>query len=191
MKLVIDRTKESLQSVANSNLESFQLQVEQTLKEWDCLANRIHSESHGPELNANAVSLDCPTVQKDINRLKIESESWKTLLNKYRIIAEQLEKKVQQGKETGITPDSTSLARSSQYEVIQSKPHYNLLLSSQQHTLQTMALIMDTQLKMVGNLLSIKEQSQLVVKETSEQLVAESGFQDLSSDLVKTLMEKP
>ncbi|KAG7243487.1 hypothetical protein INR49_011043 [Caranx melampygus] len=47
---------------------------------------------------------------------------------------------------------------------------------------------MDTQCKMVRELLSIKEQSQLLVKETSGRLAAEAGFQDLSPDPIRNLL---
>ncbi|KAK7940457.1 hypothetical protein WMY93_003783 [Mugilogobius chulae] len=181
MKMAIDRTKYSLQTAAHSSMESFQSKVDQILKEWDCLANTIQSEcqSNG----------DSPW--NAISRLEMEKESWEALLNKHKNKAELLERKVQQGQETVIRLDSALLAKSSQYEVIKSKPNYHLVLSRQQPQLQTMALIMDTQCKMVNHLLSIRDQSKLVVKETSGQLAAESGLPEPSSDLVKHLITQP
>ncbi|KAJ0047417.1 hypothetical protein NL108_002979 [Boleophthalmus pectinirostris] len=195
MKKAIDRTQSSLQTAAHSSMESFQIKVDKMLKEWNCLAKRIQSES---QFNGDGACSDDPSIQnamekikKAISRLEMEKESWETLLNKHRDKAEKLEKKVQKGQETGITPDSASLSQSSQYQVIESKPDYNLVLSRQQPRLQTMALIMDTQCKMVKTLLFIRDQSKLVVKETSGQLAAESGLPELSSDLVKNLITQP
>lgn len=198
MKMAIERTQSSLQTAKNSSVESFQANVQQMLKEWDSLAQSIQNEYHGSQTNGNAASLDDPSIQmsmekikKAINRLEVESESWENLLNKHRDKAEQLDRKVQKGHESHITPDSAALAKSSQYQVIQSKPNYNHVLSRQQPMLQTMALIMDTQCKMVKNLISIRDQSKLVVKEASGQLAAESGLPELSSDLVKNLLTQP
>lgn len=187
MRLAIDRTQNSLKTATNSSLDSFQIKVEHMQKEWDCLAKSICSESHGPQPNGNAASLGEASAQSamekiktTIKRLEAESESWETMLKKHKDKAEQLQRKVQMGHENGITPDSTSLSLSSQHQVILSKPNYNTVLSKQQPMLQTMALIMDTQCKMVKNLLSIKDQSQLVVKETSGQLATASGLHDLT-----------
>uniref|UniRef100_UPI0037E99BED kinetochore-associated protein DSN1 homolog n=1 Tax=Semicossyphus pulcher TaxID=241346 RepID=UPI0037E99BED len=196
MKLAIERTGNSLQSVPNNSLESFQKQVEHMQKECDCLAKNIQSEPQDHPLSASAASDPTvqgamETLQKAIHRLQAESESWEALLNKHQRKAEELERKVEQGQENGVSLDSTSAARSSQYNFIQRKPDYRGLLSRQQPMFHTMAMIMDTQGKMVRELLSIKEQSQLLVKETSGRLAAEAGFQDLSSDIVKNLMTAP
>ncbi|KAM7387152.1 hypothetical protein PAMA_009662 [Pampus argenteus] len=193
MRLAIERTQYSLQSVPNFSLESFQKQVEHIQKEWSCLAKSIRSEPQNHQLAASAASTSDPTVQtamekiqKATSRLQAEGESWKILLNKHRSKAEELGRKVEQGQKGGVSLDSTSVAQSSQYQFIQSKPDYHSLLSRQQPKLHTMAMIMDTQCKMVRELLSIKEQSQLLVKETSGRLAAEAGFQALSPDLIRS-----
>ncbi|XP_059203652.1 kinetochore-associated protein DSN1 homolog [Centropristis striata] len=198
MRLAIERTQNSLQSLPNTSLEFFQKQVEHIQKEWGCLAKSIRNEEVSRQLPSQAASSSDPAlqramekVQKAINRLQTESESWEALLNKHRSKAEELERKVEQGKEEGISLDSTCVAQSSQYHFIQSKPDYRGLLSRQQPMLHTMAIIMDTQSKMVEELLSIKEQSQLLVKETSGRLAAEAGFQELSPDLIRNLMAAP
>ncbi|XP_026207819.1 kinetochore-associated protein DSN1 homolog [Anabas testudineus] len=196
MRLAIERTQNSLQSVPNTSLESFQKQVKHIQNEWGCLAKSIHNQQQAPKPTASAASNPdlqkaMENVQKAINRLQTENESWETLLNKHRRKAEELERKVEQGQQTGVPLDSTSLAQSSQYLFIQSKPDYHSLLCRQQPMLHTVEMIMDTQCKMVRGLLSIKEQSQLVVKETSGRLVAEAGFQELSSDLIKNLIAAP
>ncbi|XP_045894312.1 kinetochore-associated protein DSN1 homolog [Micropterus dolomieu] len=198
MKLVIERTQNLLQSVPNTSLESFQKQVEQMQKEWGCLAKGLRSKPQGHQLPASAASSSDPAVQKAmekvqkaINRLQAESESWDVLLNKHRSKAEELQRKVEQGQERGVSLDSTSVAQSSQYHFIQNKPDYQSVLCRQQPMLHTMEMIMGTQCKMVRELLSIKEQSQLLVKETSGRLAAEAGFQDLSPDLIRSLMAAP
>ncbi|KAM6904697.1 kinetochore-associated protein DSN1 homolog [Xenentodon cancila] len=135
-----------------------------------------------------AVQRAMEDVQRAINRLQAESESWEALLNKHHSKAEELEQKVERGQKTGISLNSTSMAQSSQYPVIQSKPDYHSLLSRQQPMLHTMAMIMDTQCKMIRELLSIKDISHLLLKETSARLAEEAGFQDLSSDPLRNLM---
>ncbi|XP_042360308.1 kinetochore-associated protein DSN1 homolog [Plectropomus leopardus] len=196
MRLAIERTQDSLQSVPNTSLEAFKKQVEVLQKEWGHLAKSIRDEHQSHQLPAcaasdSAVQRAMQKVQKAINRLQAESESWEALLNKHQSKAEELERKVEQGQERGISLDSTSVAQSSQYHFIQSKPDYHSLLCRQQPMLHTMAMIMDTQNKMVRKLLSIKEQSQLVVKETSGRLAAEAGFQDLPPDPIRNLMALP
>ncbi|CAI5675739.1 unnamed protein product [Oreochromis niloticus] len=213
MKLAIGRTQNQLQSVPNASLETFQKQVEHIQKEWGCLADSIHNETH--QQPSSAARSSNPAVQKAmekyqraINRLQAESESWEALLNKHRNKAKELEMKVEHGQETGVTLESTSVAQSSQHLFIQSKPDYQAVLCKQQPLLHTMSMIvcwnfffffiiivtrkpesnMDTQCKMVRELLSIKTHSQLLVKETSGRLAAEAGFQDLSSDPLRNLM---
>ncbi|XP_056263343.1 kinetochore-associated protein DSN1 homolog isoform X2 [Pseudoliparis swirei] len=197
MKLAIERTQSSLQSVPNASLDSFQKQVEQMQKEWGCLTKSIRDEPGG-QLPARAASSSDPVVQKamervqkSINSLQAESESWEALLNKHRSKAEELERKVEQGQKGGVSLDATSVAQSSQYHFIQSKPDYHSILCRQQPMLHTMAMIMDTQSKMVRELLSIKEQSQLLVKETSGRLAAKAGFQDILPDLIRNLIAAP
>ncbi|KAL6103091.1 dsn1 [Pungitius sinensis] len=198
MKLAIERTQSAIQSVPNTSLESFQKQVVHMQKEWGRLAKRIRDEPEGHQLPAMAASSSDPVVQKAMQkvtkaiiRFQAESESWEALLIKHRSKAEELERKLEQGQKGGVSLDSSSVAQSSQYRFIQSKPDYQGLLCRQQPMLHTMAMIMDTQSKMVRELLSIKEQSQLLVKETSGRLAAEAGFQDLSPDLIRNLIAAP
>lgn len=184
MKMAIERTQNLLISVPNSSLESFQKQVEHMEKDWGHLAKSIRKEPGNDELSAKAASDPAvhrasEKLQKAINRLQAESESWEALLNKHRSKAEELERKVERGQEGGISLDLASVAQSSQYHCIQSQPDYNALLCRQQPMLHTMTMIMDTQSKMVKEFSSIKEQSQLLVKETSGRLAAEAGIQDL------------
>ncbi|CAB1449708.1 unnamed protein product [Pleuronectes platessa] len=198
MRLAVERTQNSLQSVPKSSLERFQKQVEHMQKEWGYLAKSLHIKPQVDQLHASAASSCDPAVQravekvqKTINRLQAESESWEALLNKHRSKAEEVERKVEQGQERGIALDSSCMAESSQYLFIQNKPDYHGLLCRQQPKLHTIAVIMDTQCKMVRDLLSVKEQSQLIVKETSSRLAAEAGFQDLSPDPFRNLMAAP
>ncbi|XP_060946782.1 kinetochore-associated protein DSN1 homolog [Limanda limanda] len=198
MRLAVERTQNSLQSVPSSSLECFQKQVEHMQKEWGYLAKSLHSKPQVHQLHASAASSCDPAVQravekvqKTINRLQAESESWEALLNKHRSKAEEVERKVEQGQERGIALDSSCMDESSQFLFIQNKPDYHGLLCRQQPKLHTIAVIMDTQCKMVRDLLSVKEQSQLLVKETSGRLAAEAGFQDLSPDPFRNLMAAP
>lgn len=196
MKLAIERTQSSLQSVPHTSMESFHKQVEHMQKDWGCLAKSICDEPGAHQLPSIAASdpvvqKAMEKVQKGINRLQAESDSWEELLNKHRSKAEELERKVEQGQKGGVSLDSTAVARSSQHRFIQSKPDYHGLLCRQQPMLHTMAAIMDIQGKMVRELLSIKEQSQLLVKETSGRLAAEARFPDLSADVIRNFIAAP
>uniref|UniRef100_A0A3Q3WZQ5 Uncharacterized protein n=1 Tax=Mola mola TaxID=94237 RepID=A0A3Q3WZQ5_MOLML len=141
-------------------------QVEHLKKEWTCLAKIISSE------HPTSTSSSDPSVQRAMEKvrkatnLQGESECWEALLKKHRTKAEELEK-VEQGLERGVLLDSTSLAQSSQHHFIQSKPDYHSVLRRQQPMLHTM---MDIQSKMVRELMFFKDQSQLLVKETSGRL---------------------
>ncbi|KAM8844052.1 kinetochore-associated protein DSN1 homolog isoform 2-T2 [Spinachia spinachia] len=198
MKLAIERTQSALQSVPNTSLESFQKQVVHMQKEWSCLAKSIRDEPEGHQLPATTASSSDPVLQeamekvkKALNRFQAESESWEALLIKHRSRAEELESKLERGKKGGVSVDSSLVAQSSQYRFIQSKPDYQGLLCRQQPMLHTIAMIMDTESKMVRELLSIKEQSQLLVKKTSGRLAAEAGFQDLPPDPIRNLIAAP
>ncbi|XP_068193299.1 kinetochore-associated protein DSN1 homolog [Antennarius striatus] len=198
MRLAIEKIQNSLESLPKASLESFNQQVQLMHKDWAFLAESIRGEPENHQPLASTVRLSDPSVQiameklrKAINRLKEESKSWESLLNKHRNKAEELKRKVEQGQETGIPLDSASVAQSSQYHLIQSKPDYHGLLCRQQPILHTMAMIMDAQRKMVKQLLVIKDQSQLFVKETSGRLAAEAGFEDLPPDPLRKLMAAP
>lgn len=196
MKLAIERCQSSLQLVPNASMECFQRKVENIQKECDCLAKKIRSESQHHPLPASAVSDPVlqeamEKYQKAIYRLKVESESWEALFNKHQKKAQDLERKVEQGQEKGLPLDSSAVTRSSQYQFITSKPDYHGFLCRQLPMFHTVAMVMETQCKKVRDLQSIKEQCQLLVKETSGRLAAEAGFQALSADVVKNLMTTP
>ncbi|XP_043955571.1 kinetochore-associated protein DSN1 homolog isoform X2 [Gambusia affinis] len=196
MEMALERTQNSLESFPKASLDSFKKQVENIKMEWSCLTKNTSNEPHKlsssqPNCSQPAVQRAMENVQKAIIRLKAESESWEALMNKHKKSAEELEKKVKMGQETGIPLNSTLIVQSSQNSVIQSKPNYHNVLCRQQPMMHTMAMIMDTQCKMIQQLLTIKEQSQLLVKKTSVQLAEEAGFQELSSNLLKNLMSAP
>ncbi|PWA17609.1 hypothetical protein CCH79_00008151 [Gambusia affinis] len=177
MEMALERTQNSLESFPKASLDSFKKQVENIKMEWSCLTKNTSNEPH--------------KLSSSQPKLKAESESWEALMNKHKKSAEELEKKVKMGQETGIPLNSTLIVQSSQNSVIQSKPNYHNVLCRQQPMMHTMAMIMDTQCKMIQQLLTIKEQSQLLVKKTSVQLAEEAGFQELSSNLLKNLMSAP
>lgn len=56
-------------------------------------------------------------------------------------------RKVEQGQQTGVPLDSTSLAQSSQYLFIQSKPDYHSLLCRQQPMLHTVEMIVSFEIR--------------------------------------------
>ncbi|XP_054615755.1 kinetochore-associated protein DSN1 homolog isoform X2 [Dunckerocampus dactyliophorus] len=215
MKLAIDRLQNSLKSVTNSSPpESFQKQVENLQTEWHTLTQSIGSEQQLPDSAARCGDLAMRTATEkflnNTNRLQAEIESWEALLQKHQSRAEELKRleyvqychqtvllsfvssichrKVAQGHKKAVSLDHTRLALSSQYQLIRNKPDYHGFLCRQQPIMHTMAAIMDTQCKIVRELQSIKEQSQLMVKETSGRLAAQAGFRDHSANTIKELV---
>ncbi|XP_041718587.2 kinetochore-associated protein DSN1 homolog isoform X1 [Coregonus clupeaformis] len=196
MRLAVEKLQDSLSTTPNASLESLQTQVEAVQKGWCCLAKDLRSEppcQQPPTSTASDTAMQNTMEQtrKAIHRLQAESASWESLLDKHRSKAEELARRVEQGQEKGVTLDPSCLAQSSQSQLIQNKPDYHSLLCRQQPILSTMDMVMDTQCKMVRELLSIQEQSQLLVKETSRRLAADGGFQDLPSDPVRDLLAGP
>ncbi|KAF6727784.1 Kinetochore-associated protein DSN1-like [Oryzias melastigma] len=194
MKWALDRTQSSLKTVPKSSPETFQKQVEHIHKEWSGLTKSVYDESHRvPSSSTSETDMKrvMENVQKATNRLNEENQSWEALLSKHRNKAEELNRMVEKGQETGIPLDSAAMAQSSVYHVIQNKPNYHDLLCRQRPMLHAMEMIMDTQCKMVRELLSIKEMSTLLLKEASGRLAEEAGFQTLPTDILKNLMSAP
>ncbi|KAM3864421.1 kinetochore-associated protein DSN1 homolog [Diretmus argenteus] len=111
MRLAIERTQSSLQSTPNASLDD------------------------------PAVQRAMEQTRKAICRLQAESDFWEALLNKHRSKAEELTRREEQGQESGVALDPSSLARSSQYQLIQSKPDYRGILRRQQPILDTMGMV--------------------------------------------------
>ncbi|XP_045076965.1 uncharacterized protein LOC121569748 [Coregonus clupeaformis] len=196
LKLAVEKLQDSLSTTPNASLESLQTQVEAVQKGWCCLAKDLRSEppcQQPPTSTASDTAMQNTMEQKRkaIHRLQAESASWESLLDKHRSKAEELARRVEQGQEKGVTLDPSCLAQSSQSQLLQNKPDYHSLLCRQQPILSTMDMVIDTQSKMIRELLSIQEQSQALVKETSSRLVADAGFQDLLSDPVRDLLAGP
>uniref|UniRef100_A0A4W5Q5V5 DSN1 component of MIS12 kinetochore complex n=1 Tax=Hucho hucho TaxID=62062 RepID=A0A4W5Q5V5_9TELE len=196
MRLAVEKLQDSLSTTPNGSFESLKTQVEAVLKGWCCLAKDLRSEpqcQQPPITTASDTAMQNTMGQtrKAIHRLQAESASWESLLDKHRSKAEELARQVEQCQEKGVMLDPSCLAQSSQSQLIQNKPDYHSLLCRQQPVLSTMDMVMDTQCKIVRELLSIQEQSQLLVKETSSRLAADVGFQDLSSDPVRDLLTGP
>lgn len=197
MKLALKKLRDSLQSEPNFSLEAFEKRVDSITRECASLADTPDSEEDNDDPSTAVRSCD-PEVQasmdnmrKAINMLKAENDSWEALLDKHRSKAKELQRKVAEGPLITPSTDNASLANSSQYQLIKDKPDYRAILSRQQPVLQKMELIMDTQSKMVRELMSIKEQSQLIVKETSRRLANAAGFYDQPHDPIRKLLEGP
>ncbi|KTG06715.1 hypothetical protein cypCar_00013254 [Cyprinus carpio] len=137
------------------------------------------------------VNMTAARIQEDINRLQAESMSWESLLNKHRSKAEELDKCVERGEEKGLPLDPSCFAKSSQSRLILNKPDYKAVLMGQQKLLRNMELVMDSQCCIMRELLSFREKSQLLLKETSARLAARAGFHNLPSSPVRQLIKGP
>ncbi|XP_051904388.1 kinetochore-associated protein DSN1 homolog [Hippocampus zosterae] len=191
MKLATDRLHNSLQSVPNSSPESFQKQVEKLKKKCKSVTKSMSSEEQNQRIGEHGART-AMVIENTINRIEAESQSWEALALKHQSKAEELERKLAQGQKEAIALDHTCVAQSSQYQLIRSKPDYRDLLHRLQSTLQTTAtLVTDAQCQLAQELQSVKELSQLVVKETSGRLAAQAGFQHLSPNVIQDLISAP
>ncbi|XP_053708245.1 kinetochore-associated protein DSN1 homolog isoform X1 [Synchiropus splendidus] len=183
MKMAVKRLQNTLQSVPNSSMESFQKRVDSITRECASLADTINSEVQNEDPPARpcdpAVQKSMENMRKAINLLKAESNSWQVLLDQHRSKANDLQKKVAEAPQKTGSIDYTSISYSSQYQLIKDKPNYSAVLTRPQPMLQTMEMIMDTQSKMLRELLSIEQQAHLIVKETSVRLRTAAGFHEL------------
>ncbi|XP_077413956.1 kinetochore-associated protein DSN1 homolog isoform X2 [Vanacampus margaritifer] len=189
MKLATDKLQNSLQSVPNSSLESFQKKVEKLKKKSKSVSKSSEQQTQKTgELGARTATV----IKNTIKRIQAESQSWDALSHKHRTKAEELERKLAQGQNEAFSLDHTCMAQSVQYQLIQSKPDYRGHLCRLESEMRIMApVVMDTQCKLTRVLQSVKKLSQLVVKETSGRLAAQAGFQDNSADIIHDLLCVP
>ncbi|XP_016321119.1 kinetochore-associated protein DSN1 homolog isoform X2 [Sinocyclocheilus anshuiensis] len=173
MQRTVKRAKNSLYTVPGVDTETLQTQVESLHEEWDGLAKDIRRETQNslPTVESDpVVNMTTARVQEDINRLQAESMSWESLLNKHRSKAAEIDKCVERGEEKGVPLDPSCFAKSSQSRLILNKPDYKAVLMGQQKLLRNMELVMDSQCCIMRELLSFREKSQLLLKETSARL---------------------
>ncbi|XP_010890833.2 uncharacterized protein LOC105023383 isoform X2 [Esox lucius] len=185
MRLAVEKLQDSLSTTPDASLESLQAQVEVLQKEWFSLAKDLRS--HTP--TASDPGLE--QIRETIHRLQTERASWKLLLEKHRSKAKELDRRVEQGQEVGLPLDPSRVAQSSQSQLILAKPDYHSVLARQQPLLHTVDMVINTQCKMIREVLSIQESSELLLQEMSRRLAADAGFQDLSSDPVRSLLAVP
>uniref|UniRef100_A0A673FY72 Kinetochore-associated protein DSN1 homolog n=1 Tax=Sinocyclocheilus rhinocerous TaxID=307959 RepID=A0A673FY72_9TELE len=194
MQRTVKRAKNSLYTVPGVDTETLQTQVESLHEEWDGLAKDIRRETQNslPTVESDpVVNMTTAHVQEDINRLQAESMSWELLLNKHRSKAAEIDKCVERGEEKGVPLDPSCFAKSSQSRLILNKPDYKAVLMGQQKLLRNVELVMDSQCCIMRDLLSFREKSQLLLKETSARLAARAGFQNLPSSPVRQLIKGP
>ncbi|KAJ8373181.1 hypothetical protein AAFF_G00270140 [Aldrovandia affinis] len=188
------KLQERLSSTPGANLDRLQEQVECVQREWCCLAQDIRGEMPSVQPSQTVTERD-PGVQKtmeqikkSVHRLQTECGLWDSLLLKHRSKSEELARRAEQGRAEGVAMDTSCLAQSSQSQLIFSKPDYHSALLRQQAVLHTMELLMDSQCKIMRELLSFQEQSQMLVKETSRRLASNAGFHTLPSSPVRRLL---
>ncbi|XP_026116738.1 kinetochore-associated protein DSN1 homolog [Carassius auratus] len=192
MQRTVKRAKSSLYTVPGVDTETLQAQVESLHGEWDSLAEDIRRETPSslPAVESDpVVNMTTAHIQEDIDRLQAESMSWESLLNQHRSKADELDKCVERGEEKGLPLDPSCFEKSSQSQLILNKPDYKAVLVGQQKLLRNMELVMDSQCCVMRELLSFREKSQLLLKETSARLAARAGFQNLPSSPVKQLIK--
>ncbi|XP_056609245.1 kinetochore-associated protein DSN1 homolog [Triplophysa dalaica] len=194
MQNTVKRVKNSLYTIPGIDIETLQTQVESLHEQWDTAAKEISRETQNslPSVDSDpAVKEITSRIQDDINRLQAETISWESLLNKHRTKADELDKCVERGEEKAVPLDQSCLAKSSQSQLIQSKPDYKAVLMRQQKVLRNMELVMDSKCCIMRELLSFHENSQLLLKETSARMVSRAGFQNIPSSPVRQLIKGP
>ncbi|KAG7460292.1 hypothetical protein MATL_G00219850 [Megalops atlanticus] len=192
-ELAVQKLQDCVAATAGACQERLLSQVEVLQREWCCLASDIRQEVQGqpPQTGADsdpAVQTTMDQIRKSILVLQTERDLWDSLLLKHRSKAEELARRVEQGRAEGVAMDPTCLAQSSQSQLIFSKPDYHSALLRQHGVLHTMEMLMDSQCKMVRELLSFQEQSHMLVKEISGTLASSAGFQTLPSSPVRKLL---
>lgn len=194
MQRTVKRVKNSLYTIPGVDIETLQTQVESLHEQWDTVTKEASrgTQNSLPSVDSDpAVKEITSHIQEDINRLQAESISWQSLLNKHQTKADELDKCVERGEEKGVPLDQSCLAKSSQNQLIQSKPDYKAVLMRQQKVLRNMELVLDSQCCIMRELLSFHENSQLLLKETSARMASRAGFQNLPSSPVKQLIKGP
>lgn len=192
MQRTVQRVKSSLYTIPGVDTETLQTQVESLHEEWDSLAKDISREAQNslqPAESDPVVNMTTARIQEDINRLQAECSSWEALLDKHRSKADELNKCVERGEDTGVPLNPSCFAKSSQSQLILNKPDYKTVLTRQQKLLQNMELVMDSQCCIMRDLLSFHEKSQLLLKETSARLASSAGFKDLPSSPIRQLVK--
>ncbi|XP_057716556.1 kinetochore-associated protein DSN1 homolog [Corythoichthys intestinalis] len=187
MNLSLDKLQNSLLSVPNSSPELFRKKVEKLKKKSSSVTEAISNQQQSQRTEDSKVRA-IRLFQNTINRIQAEINSWETLSQKHKSQAEELERKVAQNQKEVISLDDACTIKSKQYELIRSKPDYNGLLSKRRSILNTVTSVMGTQHKINRALQSVKETSQLMLKEISGRLAAHAGFQGHSPDLILDLM---
>lgn len=194
MQKTVKRAKNSLYTIPGVDTEILQTQIESLHEKWDTVAEEISNETQTslPSVDSDPVVKEISErIQKDINRLQAESLSWESLLNKHRTKAEELDKCVERGEEKGVPLDQSCLAKSSQSQIIQSKPDYKAVLIRQQNLLRNMELVMDSKCRITRELLSFHENSHLLLKETSARMASRAGLQNPSFSPIRKLIKGP
>ncbi|KAI1884307.1 hypothetical protein AGOR_G00225080 [Albula goreensis] len=193
MQHALQKLQSTLSCTPGASLDRLQLQVKTVQREWACLAQDIRGGMQGQPSQTNTDSdpgmqRTMEQIRKSIQSLQTECGFWDSLLLKHRSKAEELARHVEQGQAEGVAMDTSGLAQSSQSQLILSKPDYHSALLRQQAVLHTMELLMDSHCKMMRELLSFQEQSQMLVKETSSRLASSAGFSTLPPSPVRRLL---
>ncbi|KAG9337830.1 hypothetical protein JZ751_027481 [Albula glossodonta] len=118
--------------------------VKTVQREWACLAQDIRGGMQGQPSQTNTDS--DPGLQRTMEQIR-----------------KSIQRHVEQGQAEGVAMDTSGLAQSSQSQLILSKPDYHSALLRQQAVLHTMELLMDSHCKMMRELLSFQEQSQMLL----------------------------
>ncbi|XP_077590920.1 kinetochore-associated protein DSN1 homolog [Stigmatopora nigra] len=187
LNLSMDSLRNLLLDVPESSSESFEKQAKKLKKKSISLTQNISSQQLPPrtgDFKVRGVHL----FRNTIDRIQAESHSWENLSEKHKILAEELEKKLAEKQKKVISLDHECVKLSSQYGLIRTKPDYSGLLAKRRSMLNAVATFVDTRCKFNRELQSVKEVSQLMVKEISGKLAAQAGFEDHSPKVILDLM---
>ncbi|XP_036409291.1 kinetochore-associated protein DSN1 homolog [Megalops cyprinoides] len=192
-ELAVQKLQDCVAAAPGGCRESLHSQVELLQREWCCLAQDIRQEVQGqlPQTSTDsdpAMQKTMDQIRKSVLMLQAERDLWDSVLLRHRSKAEELARRVEQGRAEGVAMDPACLMQSSQSQLILSKPDYHSALLRQHGVLHTMEMLMDSRCKIVRELLSFQEQSHMLVKEISGTLASSAGFQTLPSSPVRKLL---
>ncbi|XP_069051528.1 kinetochore-associated protein DSN1 homolog isoform X2 [Lepisosteus oculatus] len=196
VKFALTKLQQSLLHVPGADLELLQSEVSSVCEEVSLLRSAGPSQE-GPSVDTKPPDSNPPKpeasqtveeMKRSIEILTAECSAWESLLQKHRCRAEEMARRVSEGKEHGIPLDPGLLSQSSQSKVILGKPDYRSVLQRQTPALQFMELLVDNHCKLNQMLLSFQQEAEGFLKKASAKLTS-SAFRDLEQSPIKKILK--
>uniref|UniRef100_A0A8D0FHE0 DSN1 component of MIS12 kinetochore complex n=1 Tax=Strix occidentalis caurina TaxID=311401 RepID=A0A8D0FHE0_STROC len=123
-------------------------------------------------------------------RFAAECQAWDRLLLHHQESAEEMARRLEEGRRTQGQAEPLSNLQTSQAHVLGTKPNYQQILDEQGQVLRCLELVLDELQQAVKLLQTFSEDSRQYLRRLSEQLAARS-FQRLENSPVRKLLAAP